>query len=258
MQHNSTSKLTTVEIVNLRLRAYIGFIDWEKEKLQDLVISYSFKYDSKNATASDDVQYAVDYKKINKQIIAMVDHQSFHLIETVAETIYNFIQSTSPHIQGIEVKVEKPNALRFTDNVLVKISGTDRFNTAMIALGSNIEAEENFTKALGLIQNLGVITKRTEFIITKPLKYEAQADFLNGAILLVTKRSLSELTLQLKQIESLLGRVRNGNKNAPRTIDLDITAFNGFLIDNEIDELPFLKDFLQYLLPEMVNESYPQ
>ena len=88
MQHNSTSKLTTVEIVNLRLRAYIGFIDWEKEKLQDLVISYSFKYDSKNATASDDVQYAVDYKKINKQIIAMVDHQSFHLIETVAETIY--------------------------------------------------------------------------------------------------------------------------------------------------------------------------
>lgn len=253
MEYNSTSKLTTIEVLNLRLRAYIGFIDWEKEKLQDLVISYSFKYDSKEATETDDVQFAVDYKKINKQVIKIIENQSFHLIETVADIIYNYIQRSSPFIQNIEVKVEKPHALRFTDNVLVKVSSSDRHNTAMIALGSNINAEENFEKALNLIQNLGVIIKRTEFITTKPLKYEAQDDFLNGAILLVTKYSLPELKLQLKQIEAILGRVRNSNKNAPRTIDLDVTIYNDFIVDEEIEELPFLKDFMECLLPKAQN-----
>lgn len=248
-------KLTEVEVVNLRLRAYIGFIEWEKEKLQDLIISYSFKYNSKKATKKDDVAFAVDYKKINKGIISLIEHQQFNLIETVAEIIFNFIQDSSPFIQNINVRVEKPHALRFTDNVLVKVCGDDRYNNAMIALGSNIDPEENFKNALELIEKLGTITKRTEFITTKPLKYESQPDFLNGAIILVTKKGLKELALELKQIESKLGRVRNANKNAPRTIDLDITTFNGFLVDNDIDELPFLKDFLNHLYPHGVKRK---
>lgn len=248
-------KLTTVEIVNLRLRAYIGFNDWEKEKLQDLIISYAFKYNSKAATEKDNVAFAVDYKKINKKIISLIEHQKFHLIETVAEIIFNFIQHSSPFVQDIDVKVEKPHALRFTDNVLVKICGADRYNNAMIALGSNIDAEKHFNQALDLIQKLGTITKRTEFITTKPLKYESQPDFLNGAIILVTKKSFKELSLALKQIETTLGRVRNCNKNAPRTIDLDVTTFNGFLVDNEIDDLPFLKDFLNHLYPDGIRQQ---
>jgi 2-amino-4-hydroxy-6-hydroxymethyldihydropteridine diphosphokinase len=240
-------KLSIIKVKNLRLRSYIGFIDWEKEKLQDVVISYSFKYDTSMASETDDVQYAVDYKKMTKQIISMVDNQSFHLIEALAEQVFNFILKSSSAVQDIEVTVEKPHALRFADNVMVSISSKDRYNSAIIALGSNIQPQENFEKALTELQKFGIITQRSEFIQTKALKFEDQPDFLNGAILLQTQKTLSELRLQLKQIEAILGRVRTENKNAPRTIDLDVSTYNGFLIDQEISEFPFLEKFVQQL-----------
>ena len=251
MEQNYSPKLSEVCVENLRLRAFIGFIDWETEKLQDVVISYSFKYDTSFATSTDEVKNAVDYKAINKEIIDFVDHKSFHLIETLAEKIFNFIQSSDAKIQEITVKVEKPHALRFADNVLVQIDGKDRFNSAIVALGSNINSRENFEKAILKIQDLGFILKQTEFIQTKPLKFEAQPEFLNGAVLLNTKKSLSELKMHLKQIETLLGRVRTENKNAPREIDLDIATFNGFLIDEDLAEFPFLIDFIQELQREI-------
>ena len=244
-------KLSIVRVENLRLRAFIGFIDWETEKLQDIIISYSFKYDTALASKTDDVQNAVDYKKITKKIIDFVDHKSFHLIETLAERIYTYIQSSGAALQDIKVKVEKPHALRFADNVLVEIDGKDRYNTAIIALGSNINSEENFNKALKHLQEVGFLMQRTEFIKTKPLKFEDQPEFLNGAILLHTVKSLSELKMHLKQIEALLGRVRTENKNAPRKIDLDVLTYNGFIIDKDIEELPFLIDFVQQLQPEI-------
>ena len=244
-------KLSIVRVENLRLRSFIGFIDWETEKLQDVIISFSFKYDTAMASKSDDVQDAVDYKKITKGIIDFVDQQSFHLIEALANKIYNHIQIADSAIQEITVRVEKPHALRFADNVLVEIDGKDRYNTAVIAMGSNINSEENFSKALSHLQQFGFIMQRTSFIKTEPLKFEEQPEFLNGAVLLHTKKSLSELKMHLKQIEALLGRVRTDNKNAPREIDLDVLTYNGFITDQDIEELPFLIDFIQQLQPEI-------
>ncbi|HLW40224.1 MAG TPA: dihydroneopterin aldolase [Brumimicrobium sp.] len=251
MNINSIPKLSTLRVENLRLRAYIGFIDWEKIKLQDVVISYSFKYNTSNAAISDDVVDAVNYKTLTKEIIQLVENQSFQLIEFLAEKIYAHIQSFSPNVQDIEVQVEKPNALRFSDNVLVHISSKDRYSTSVITLGSNIEPKENFEKALRLLQGLGIIVQRTDFIETTPLKFEDQPNFLNGAVLILTQKSLSELKLELKQIEAVIGRVRTENKNAPRKIDLDVTTYNDFLIDKDIDELPFIKDFVKFLRPDI-------
>ncbi len=245
-------KLSTIEVESLRLRAYIGFQDWEREKLQDVIISYSFKYDVCLASETDDVNDALDYKLLTKKIIAMVDRQHFNLIETLGEKIFNMIQAYCPSIQEAEVKVEKPHALRFADNVMVKISSSDRYNKVMVALGSNINREENFAKALEMIQKLGFIVRRTDFINTKALLYEDQADFLNGAILLMTNMSLLQLQMELKQIEAIIGRVRTTNKNAPRVIDLDIITYNGVVVDKDIHELPFLLDFLQNLQPEIM------
>lgn len=254
MNNASIPELSIVNVENLRLRAYIGFIDWEKVKLQDVVVSYSFKYDTHTSSISDDVSDAIDYKKLTKQIIKMVDNQSFQLIEYLANKIYTKIRQYSPDIQDIEVKIEKPFALRFADNVFVKISSEDRYNSVMIALGANINAKKNFEKALQEMRSLGIIIQRTEFIETPALKDQNQPDFLNGAILLQTKKSLSELGLELKQVEALLGRVRSENKNAPREIDLDIITYNGFIIDKEIQELPFLIDFIKYLQPELASK----
>lgn len=255
MNFEAIPKLSIINVEKLRLRCYIGFIDWEKVNLQDVVITYSFKYNARVAAQNDDVAFAVNYKSLNKQIIALIENKKFNLIEHVAELIFDAIKSFSPEIQDVEVKVEKPYALRFADNVLVKISSHDRYNTAMITLGSNINADENFNKALTLIQQIGYIVQRTKFITTKALKFEQQPDFLNAAILIMTKKSLFELNLELKQIETILGRIRDKeNKNAPREIDIDITTFNNFIIDKDIKELPFLQDFIKELQPNILAD----
>jgi len=49
-----------------------------------------------------------------------------------------------------------------------------------------------------------------------------------------------------------MGRVRTVNKSAPRKIDLDVLTYNNFLIDKDIDQLPFLIDFVKYLQPGII------
>lgn len=245
-------KLLTVSVEKLRLRAYIGFQDWEREKLQDVIISFSFKYDGAAASKDDNVEHAVNYKPLTKQIIKLIDRQHFDLVEAMTEAIYECVANFHSEIHDIEVCLEKPHALRFADNVLIRISQKDRYNHAIISLGSNIDPETNFEKALERLTALGIITNRTEFIKTKPLKFENQADFLNGAVLMETSLPKHLLRLKLKQIEALLGRVRSENKNAPREIDLDVLTFNNHILDpSEFDELPFLKEFVAYLRPDL-------
>lgn len=255
-QTHFTQKLLTVQVDNLRLRAYIGYQEWEKNKLQDIVISYSFKYNGARATENDNVDYAVNYKTLTKRIIALIDHQSFDLIEAMAEVIFKTIEDFDISIQEIQVCLEKPHALRFADNVMVKISSLDRLQVAMVSLGSNINPDENFAKALNYLTGLGTIVHRTDFIQTKPLKFTDQADFLNGAILLHTHLSQPMLELKLKQIEALMGRVRNENKNAPRVIDLDVVTYKNKIIDKkELQDLPFLKNFIEKLQPELLSKK---
>ena len=144
----------------------------------------------------------------------------------------------------------KAYALCATDNAMK--SNDKQTNTALVLLGSNIDSEKNITKALGYIQELGKIGNQTDFIYTKPLQYEDQPDFLNGALLLQTCLSFDELYSELKQIELDMGRLRSKNKNAPRIIDLDIITFNGSIADEkDIVQLPFLYDFVKQLQPEI-------
>ncbi len=242
--------LSTIKVEKLRIRAYIGFNKLEQEKLQDLIINYSFKYNVSEAVENDDIKYGINYKQITKDIIALVENQNFFLLETVAEKVWELLKN-QPYIIDVEVAIEKPNALRFCDNVLASVSDRDRNNTALISIGSNIDPEVNVEKALNELKSLGEIHKMTDFIFTKPLKFENQPDFYNGAVLLKTKKYLEELQHHLKLIEKNLERERTNNKNAPRTIDLDVVTYNKTVIDKDIKSFNFLVSFVNELEPEL-------
>jgi len=241
-------KISTIKVEKLRLRAFIGFNDREREKMQDLVLSYSLKFNMYWAVEDDDVKKSYNYKTLNKSIIQLIEHKKFDLIETVAEKIFARIKQ-HPYVFGVKVKVEKPYALRFTDNVMIEIDGADRYNEVIISLGSNINAETNTKVALEKLKLLGYVDQQTKFITTKPLKYQNQPDFLNGAVKLYTKLNLEQLILSLKKIETDLGRIRTANKNAERTIDLDVTLYNDKVIDKDVFEFDFLNSFVKELKP---------
>lgn len=113
--------MLTIRIKNLRLRTYIGFNDEEIDKRQDVVINVRFDYEATQAADSDDVEYAVNYKTVTKQIIALVEGQRFLLLEKLTADILELVME-NPLVQCAEVQVDKPHALRFADSVSAMLS----------------------------------------------------------------------------------------------------------------------------------------
>ena len=79
-------------------------------------------------------------------------------------------------------------------------------------------------------------------------------DFINMVARLSTPLSAEALKTQvLNKIERQLGRIRTADKNAPRTIDLDILIYAGRAIDPQIWVYPHLAIPLAELIPEFRN-----
>ncbi len=119
-----SNNMTGIQIKNLRLRAVIGANDWEREVLQDVVISISFKYDAQKAEMSDRIEDVFNYKILTKRIIDEVEASRFNLLESLVNHIYKIVKENT-ELQDVSVIVEKPNALRFCDNVMAVKSDKD-------------------------------------------------------------------------------------------------------------------------------------
>jgi 2-amino-4-hydroxy-6-hydroxymethyldihydropteridine diphosphokinase len=76
------------------------------------------------------------------------------------------------------------------------------------------------------------VLARSRVYVTAPVGGPPQPDYLNAAILIEWDRSAIALLDHLQAIELALGRVR-GERNGPRTIDLDILWSDGPPIDEE-------------------------
>jgi 2-amino-4-hydroxy-6-hydroxymethyldihydropteridine diphosphokinase len=100
--------------------------------------------------------------------------------------------------------------------------------TVYVSLGSNINPNPNLVTAVSLLKDSCPIEKLSAAYITPPQGFTDQNDFWNVAVKLST--DLTPITLKhqvLDGIEQKLNRVRDpDNKNAPRTIDLDISLWN--------------------------------
>lgn len=100
-------------------------------------------------------------------------------------------------------------------------------NRAYLLLGSNIEAEMNLPRALALLAGAGRVVAVSAVYRTAAVGRTDQADFLNAAALLETALAAEDLKRRvIADIETALGRVRDPlDKNAPRTIDVDIAIW---------------------------------
>ena len=111
-----TRQLATIRIKDLRLRTYIGFNEEELNKKQDVVVNILITYDASAAAKSDSVEDACNYKILTKQIISLVEKNSFLLLEKMAAEIVSILASDEQVIRA-SVEVDKPHALRFSDSV---------------------------------------------------------------------------------------------------------------------------------------------
>jgi 2-amino-4-hydroxy-6-hydroxymethyldihydropteridine diphosphokinase len=104
----------------------------------------------------------------------------------------------------------------------------------VIGLGSNISPTENLKSSLYLLSRQ-VPINAISGVWQTPALGSPGPDFLNAAVLISTPLSAEELQNNiLRPIEDLLGRIRTKDRNAPRTIDLDILIYDDQMLDQEI------------------------
>jgi len=105
-------------------------------------------------------------------------------------------------------------------------------NSAILTLGSNIDKERNLPAAVALLRELADVTAVATVYETVPTGLLEQPNFLNTAVFLHTPLTPAQIKDDLiTAIEKALHRVRQADKNAPRTIDLDLALYNDDVLD---------------------------
>jgi 2-amino-4-hydroxy-6-hydroxymethyldihydropteridine diphosphokinase len=105
-------------------------------------------------------------------------------------------------------------------------------NRVFVALGSNINSEDNMREAVRRLAWRCRLVAVSPVYETAPVGNNQQPNFLNGAALIETELTAAELKARvLRVIEQDMGRVRTEDKNTPRTIDLDIALFDDQVLD---------------------------
>jgi FolB domain-containing protein len=114
-------RLDKIHIRGLLLRCVIGVRDWERKVRQDVVLDVTLHADLTEACATDALSDTVDYVSVNKRLIDMVEGSEFELIERLAEEVAR-VCLEDPRIRGVDVRLDKPGALRYARTVGVEIS----------------------------------------------------------------------------------------------------------------------------------------
>ena len=110
-----------VFIKDLQINTLIGVYDWERAIKQQLIISCEMVCDMTQATQTDDVAFAINYKTVCEDIERLCHDIKAKLLEKLAEDICAYILANYACTQ-ITLTINKPNAIKQAGSVGVKIT----------------------------------------------------------------------------------------------------------------------------------------
>ena len=119
--HYRNYDMDKVLIKNLQVETIIGIFNWEREVRQVVSIDLEMEFDNKVAAKSDDIEDALDYKKIGKRVSSYVERSKFKLVERLAEQIAKLVLKEFP-VSSLTISVTKPGALRGSESVCISIT----------------------------------------------------------------------------------------------------------------------------------------
>jgi 2-amino-4-hydroxy-6-hydroxymethyldihydropteridine diphosphokinase len=252
-------------ISDLKARCVLGVIPEERREAQEVVITITLWTDLSQAGESDRIEDAVDYRTLKKQVLLHVEKSQYRLAEALVQSIAE-VALIHPDVKQVQVRLEKPSALRFARTVSVEINRPQReLVRAFVSLGSNLDADRNIRKALGMLALQTRLLRLSTVYATEPLGRPEQPTYLNCVAEVMTPAAPEVLKNSvLAYIEKELGRIRTEDKYAPRTIDLDLIAYGqvqlhspGLLLpDPQIQSRPFLAVPLAELAPDLILPGF--
>jgi dihydroneopterin aldolase len=104
----------------LKCQCIIGFIDWERQVPQTVVLDLEFPCDCARVAVSDSVADTVDYKQVAKRALAYVEGSKFMLIEALAHRLALMLLKEFS-LEWIKVDLNKPGAIRHSRDVGVSL-----------------------------------------------------------------------------------------------------------------------------------------
>ncbi|MDF2511679.1 MAG: 2-amino-4-hydroxy-6-hydroxymethyldihydropteridine pyrophosphokinae [Herbinix sp.] len=231
--------MDNIFIEDLEVYAYHGVNQEEKVLGQKFIISLELFLNLQGAGITDDLTRTVSYAEVCNSIADLFTKNKFDLIEKCAEEVAKFILMNYSEVEKVNVVIKKPwapigNVLKYAG---VRIERS--WKTAYIALGSNMGDKEQYLKDALEAMNCGStqVVKSSNFLVTKPVGYVEQEDFLNCVAQVRTLLSPQLLLEQLHQIEHKYGRVRT-LRWGPRTLDLDIIFYENEVINTDTLIIP--------------------
>ena len=100
-----------VYIRDLRIDTIIGIYDWERQVKQTVSIGLEMAADIRQAAATDDIQFALNYKAVSKRLIAYIESRNALLVESLAEEIAAIVRDEF-NVPWLRLRLSKPGAVR--------------------------------------------------------------------------------------------------------------------------------------------------
>lgn len=100
-----------VYIRDLRIDTIIGIYDWEREVKQTVSLDLEMATDIRQAAATDDIQFALNYKAVSKRLIAYVETRNALLVESLAEEVAAIVREEFK-VPWLRLRLSKPGAVR--------------------------------------------------------------------------------------------------------------------------------------------------
>ncbi|WP_288730304.1 2-amino-4-hydroxy-6-hydroxymethyldihydropteridine diphosphokinase [uncultured Fusobacterium sp.] len=252
-----------IYIENLEFRAYHGVFPEEKKLGQKFIVSLELELDTREAALSNNLEKTLHYGLISERVQSIVLEKSYDLLESLAEKIAETLLLEYPLLQGVKVRVDKPQAPIPLPFGTVAVEIYRSWHKVYLSLGSNLgEKTANLERAIQEISSLKhtSLCKKSSFLETEPFGYVEQDFFVNACIEVKTLLTAKELLASCLVIEEKMGRKRV-IKWGPRNIDIDILFYDKEIYDEEdlviphpwIEERMFVLEPLCEIAPNYIH-----
>ena len=130
--------------------------------------------------------------------------------------------------------------------IVVVLQWNKRFtmNDVFLSIGSNLgDRFKNIQKCISEIKinSFMKYISSSRIYETAPMYNLEQGYFLNLVLRIETELEPAKLLIEIKQIESEMGREFTSKRNQPRLVDIDILAFNDLIVNNQKLVIPHPK-----------------
>lgn len=99
-----------VFITGLQVETLIGIYDWERKVRQTVSFDLEMAYDLAKAATTDDITFALDYKKVSDRVAEFVHQREFLLLESMGERVAQMILSEFA-VPWLRLRLHKPGAV---------------------------------------------------------------------------------------------------------------------------------------------------